>query len=60
MNINYYDLFYTVTKNCDESKIVDDKYENNEIDYINGNDSITPNHYIGRKNDSQILNWTKF
>ena len=41
MNINYYDLYYTVIKNRDENKI-----ENNETHYINFNDIITPNHYI--------------
>ena len=44
MNINYYDLFYTVIKNRDEKEKVDDKYENNESDYINYQDCITPNH----------------
>ena len=50
MNINYYDLFYTVIKNRDENEVVNDKYEDNENDYINFNDYITPNHYIVRKN----------
>ena len=47
MNINYYDLFYTVIKNRDEKEIVDNKYEN---DYICLNDVIIPNHYVGIKN----------
>ena len=53
MNIKYYDLYYTVIKTREEEKIVDDKYENNENDYICLND-IIPNHYVGikgRKNE---------
>ena len=46
MNINYCDLYYTVIKNRDEDEIVDDKFEN---DYINYEDFITPVHYIGQK-----------
>ena len=44
MNINYYDLYYTIIKTRKEK--VDDQYEN---DYINFHDFITPNHYIGIK-----------
>ena len=47
MNINYYDLYYTVIKTRDENEIVNDKYENNENDYISLNDVIIPNHYVG-------------
>ena len=46
MNINYFDLYYTVIKNRDEKEISDNKYDN---DYINFNDFITPNYYIGIK-----------
>ena len=47
MNINYYDLYYTVIKNRKEKEIVnDDEYEN---DYISLNDVIIPNHYVGIK-----------
>ena len=49
MNINYYDLYYTVIKNRVENK---DKDEN---EYINFNDIITPNHYIGIKPRDTIL-----
>ena len=49
MNINYYDLYYTVIKNRD------DNHENDENDYINFNDIITPNHYIGIKPRETIL-----
>ena len=51
MNINYYDLYYTIIKNRDEKEILDNQYEN---DYFNVNDFI-PNHYIGRKIDNEIL-----
>ena len=54
MNINYYDLYYTVLKNRDEKDNVDHQYRNNEKDYINFND-IIPNHYIGRKNNKEML-----
>ena len=55
MNINYYDLYYTVIKTRDENKDIDNQYENDENDYININDFITPNHYIGIKNNNEIL-----
>ena len=40
MNINYYDLYYTVIRNRDEKEIVDNKYEN---DFINLNDIVLTN-----------------
>ena len=46
MNINYYDLYYTVTKTRDEKEIVDDKHEN---------DFMTPNHYVEIKPREFIL-----
>ena len=49
MNIKHYDLYNTVIKSRKE--IVDD----NENDYINFNDIITPNHYIGIKPRETIL-----
>ena len=52
MNINYYDLFYTVIKNRQKNEIVDNQYEN---DYINSNDFITPNHCIGIKKNNETL-----
>ena len=55
MNINYYDLYYTVIKTRDENKDVDNQYENDDNDYIDINDFITPNHYIGIKNNNEIL-----
>ena len=51
MNINYYDLYYTVVKKRYEDEVLNDKYENN---YIFFND-IVPDHYIGRKNNNEIL-----
>ena len=35
MNINYYDLYYTVIKNRDENRDIDAQYENVEKDYTN-------------------------
>ena len=55
MNINYYDLYFTVIKVRDENKDIDNQYENDENDYNNFNDFINPNHYIGIKNDNEIL-----
>ena len=55
MNINYHDLYYTFIKVRDENKDKDNQYEDDENDYININDFIIPNHYIGRKNDNEIL-----
>ena len=51
MNTIYYDLYYTVIKNRDAKEIVDNQYDN---DYISFNDSV-PNHYIGQKNNIEIL-----
>ena len=45
MNINYYDLQYTVTKTGDDQEIVDNQYENV---YSNFNE-IIPNHIISIK-----------
>ena len=52
MNSSYYDLYYTVIKNRNEKDNEEKQYEN---DYINFNDFITPNQYIGIKNDKVIL-----
>ena len=52
MNINYFDLYHTVIEVRHENKDIDNQYENNDDDnYIDVNDFITPNHYIGRRND---------
>ena len=42
MNLNFFDLYYTVIKTRDEKIVIDNQYEN---DFINFND-IVPNHYI--------------
>ena len=42
MNIKYYDLYYTVIKTRDENRDIDNQYENDENDYIDVNDFITP------------------
>ena len=52
MNFINYEFFHTVIRNRDDKEIVND--QNNEIDYNNFNDFITPNIYIGRKNDNII------
>ena len=44
MNINYYDLYYTVIKKRVEKEILNNQYENV---FNNFNDFITPNLYIG-------------
>ena len=53
MNNNYYDLYYTVIKNRDENKDIDNQYENDENDYINFN-NIFP---IGIKPRETILRY---
>ena len=47
LNINYYDIYYTVIKNRKEKEIVANQNEN---DIISLNDVIIPNHYVGTKN----------
>ena len=54
-NFGYYDLYYTVIKTRDENKDIDYEYENDENDYINFHDFITPNHYVGIKPRETIL-----
>ena len=49
MNINYYDLYYTVIKTRDENRDIDNQYENDDNDYININDFIIPNQNISRE-----------
>ena len=55
LNIKYYDLYYTVIKTRDENKDIDNQYEKDDNDYININDFITPNHYVGIKKNNEIL-----
>ena len=51
MNINYYDLYYTVIETRYENKVIDidNQYENDFIDFK------TPNDYIGIKPRETIL-----
>ena len=55
MTINYHDLYYTVIRIRDENRDIDNQYENDENDYINFPDFITPNHYIEMKKNNEIL-----
>ena len=55
MNINYYDLYYTVIKTRDVNRYIDNQYEIDENDFISFNEYITPNHYIGIKPRETIL-----
>ena len=59
MNIDYRNLYYTVIKNRDDKEILENKYESNENDYFVFNDSINPDHFIGRKNIDVKLRWRK-
>ena len=52
LNTKYYDLYYTVIISKDENKDIDNQYENDDNNYIDMKDFITPNHYIGIKNDN--------
>ena len=50
MNINYFDLYYTVIKVRNENRDIDDNYQNDENDYIDINNfTIHPNQYVGIK-----------
>ena len=49
MNINYYDLYYTVIKTRDENKDIDNLYNDDGNDYIDKNNFIIPNHNISRE-----------
>ena len=56
MNIDYYNLYYTVIKTRDENKDKDNQYENDDNDYINFSD-IVRNQNIGIKPRETILKW---
>ena len=49
MNINYYDLYYTIIKTRDENRDLDNQYNDDENDYIDINNFIIPNHNISRE-----------
>ena len=53
MNINYYDLFYTVIKNKKEKQIVNDENQNYEKDFINLIYVIKPTHYVEIKGEEK-------
>ena len=55
MNINYYDFYFTVIKTREENKNIDNQYEDNDNDYINFHDFITPNQYVGIKPRETVL-----
>ena len=44
-------------KNRNENEVVNDKYKNNEIDFTNFNDNVTPNHHSGMNNIDIRLEW---
>ena len=54
MNINFYDLFYTVIKTRDGNDNIDNEFENDDNDYINFS-NIVPIHYIGIKKNNEII-----
>ena len=53
LNITYNSL-YTVIKNRDEKETVDDHFEDNENDYINYEDFMSPNNSIRIKPQGTI------
>ena len=55
MNNQYYDWYYTVIKVIEENKDIDNQYENDDNNYFDIIDFVTPNHYIGIKNGNEIL-----
>ena len=54
-NIHYFVLYYTVIKVRDENRDINKQYENDDKEFINCNDFITPNYYIGIKKNDEIL-----
>ena len=55
MNINYYDLYFTVIKTRDKNKDIDNQYEKDDNDNINFNEFVTPNHHIGIKKNNEMI-----
>ena len=51
MDINYYDLYYTVIKTRDENMDIDNQCEDDYHDYIDINDFFRILQYMGRKHD---------
>ena len=54
-NMIYYNLYNTVIKTRGENKNTDNLYENDEKDYIDINDFINPNLYVGIIKNNEIL-----
>ena len=54
MDINFYDLYYTVIRLRDENKDIDIQYKDEDNDYNIYEVFITPNHYFGRKNENEM------
>ena len=48
-------MYCTVFKTRDDKGIVNKKHEDNEKDYVNYEDFVTPNRYVGRKNGNVFL-----
>ena len=59
IDINYYDLYYTVFKNRDKKEILIDKHENDECDCVSFDKFFLPNHFIGSKPHETILSLRK-
>ena len=55
MSVKYFDLYYTVIKTRDENRDIDNQYENDDNGYIDINDFISPNHYVGIKPRETVL-----
>ena len=53
MNINYYDLYNTVIQVRDENRDIYIQNANDENDYIDINDFITPNHNVSHESISR-------
>ena len=51
MDINYYDLYYTVIKTRKENMDLDNQYEDDYHDYFDINDFFRIPQYMGRKRD---------
>ena len=50
MNINYNDIYYTVIRNRDENRDIDNQFENIYNDFL-----IIPNLYVGIEPRETIL-----
>ena len=55
MKDKYYRLYYTIIKRRYEKEIVNNNYEDKEVESIIFDDFVIPNHYIRRKNSNDFL-----